>query len=175
MAVRYSGKLKISVRYDDRGFDQAVVSAPGERSWTGKIGPARAGRQGSGYDSPKAYDEVAASAISFANHARPWVGDLAEWTSSGVKIRRVPNFHTQYPPGSSRKPSRWARRSAESRSGERSRGVSQAEHLRRLRRAYRLYAAGRPGPIANVVADARKAGVPESKIQRIKSAAFKRS
>ena len=118
MATRYSGDLKISVIYDDRGDYRTAVSRGGKLLWRGRINPAPAGfGRGVAYDSPKAYDEIAASALSFGSHELDErerhggsdITDHAEMDDEGWKIRRVPRFYEQYQPGSSRRP-RFARR-----------------------------------------------------------------
>ena len=121
MATRYSGDLKISVIYDDRGDYRTAVSRGGKLLWRGRINPAPAGfGRGVAYDSPQAYDEIAASALSFGSHELDErerhggsdITDHAEMDDEGWKIRRVPRFYEQYRPGSSRRP-RFARRDPE--------------------------------------------------------------
>jgi len=97
VALRYSGLVKISVVYRDQGDYRAVVTlndpedyrrhplpqfrkkAP---SWTGFIRPAPAGfGRGVAYDSPQAYDEIARSALSFADHDLQNQADYETWVS----------------------------------------------------------------------------------------------
>jgi hypothetical protein len=78
MAIRYSGSLRITVRYVDGAWTAAgfvrdhyrcSVTNPetGERSGVMEIYPAPAGfGRGVAYDSPEAYDVMARSAVSFA-------------------------------------------------------------------------------------------------------------
>ena len=117
MAKRYSGELTISVTYTDQGDYRCAVSKGGRVRWRGRVRPAPAGfGRGVAYDSPKAYDEVAKSALAFADDDKRGLGESAEFDQSDYKIRRVPRFWQQYPAGSSRKPTRWARRDRSRRS-----------------------------------------------------------
>ena len=93
MAKRYSGNLQISVVYDDKGHYRTAVSSGGKRLWRGIVNPAPAGfGPGIAYDSPKAYDEVASSALAFADHEVGGIGDGAEFDEdlTGYLIRRSP-------------------------------------------------------------------------------------
>ena len=108
MAERFSGDLKINVRLDDRLGYFASVSRGGRLLWRGRMGWPPAGR--GALDSPKAYDEAAHAALSFANDEVRGLGASAETDDMGWKIRRVPRFHQQYPAGSSRRPARFSRR-----------------------------------------------------------------
>lgn len=124
MAIRYSGLVKISVVYRDQGDYRVVVTlndpedfrrhplkafrkkAP---SWTGFIRPAPAGfGRGVAYDSPQAYDEVARSALSFADHdlqgtagriADPesWVGDKAAYDNESTTWHVGRTLKTAWP------------------------------------------------------------------------------
>ena len=70
MAKRYSGNLQISVVYDDKNHYRTAVSSGGKLLWRGIVNPAPAGfGRGVAYDSPQAYDEVASSALAFADVA----------------------------------------------------------------------------------------------------------
>lgn len=90
MAKRYSGDLQISVVYDDRGDYRTSVSEGGKVLWRGRVNPARAGfGVGVAYDSPKAYDEIVRSAISFADHEKPGIGDSAAMNDSGYTVSRT--------------------------------------------------------------------------------------
>jgi len=92
MAKRYSGNLAISVVYDDRGHYRTAVSRGGKLLWRGTVNPAPAGfGPGIAYDSSKAYDEVASSALSFADHEVSGIGDDAEYDENltGYLIRRA--------------------------------------------------------------------------------------
>jgi hypothetical protein len=100
MALRHSGDLQISVVYDDRNFYRASVSRGGRVLWRGRVRPAPAGfGAGVAYDSPKAYDEIARSALAFADDERSGVSDSAETDASGYKIRRVKNYWQKWPGG----------------------------------------------------------------------------
>jgi hypothetical protein len=97
MAKRYSGNLQISVIYDDKGHYRTSVSSSGKSLWRGVVNPAPAGfGPGIAYDSPKAYDEVAASALAFADHEVGGLGDEAEFDEdlTGYLIRRSPRNKT---------------------------------------------------------------------------------
>ena len=102
MAKRYSGKLQINVSYDDRGYYRTSVSCgdtiirhgrevPAPPLWRGRVNPAPAGfGPGIAYDSPQAYDEVAKSALSFADHEVGGISDEAEFDEemTGYLVRR---------------------------------------------------------------------------------------
>jgi len=91
MATRYSGDLKINVTYDDRNFYRASVSRGDKLLWRGRVNPAPAGfGPGVAYDSPQAYDEVAVSALAFADDDVGDIGDTAEYNDNmtGYLIRR---------------------------------------------------------------------------------------
>jgi hypothetical protein len=93
MAKRYSGNLTINVLYDDKGHYRTSVSSGGKLLWKGVVNPAPAGfGPGIAYDSPKAYDEVASSALAFADHEVGGIGDDAEFDENltGHLIRRSP-------------------------------------------------------------------------------------
>ena len=113
MADRYSGNLKISVVYDDRGFYRTAVSREGRVLWRGRVRPPAAGfGRGVAYDSPEAYDRTAHAALSFAADDKGGViEDAADYdrSGSGWDVRRVPRYWQQYPGGSSRRP-RFSRR-----------------------------------------------------------------
>jgi hypothetical protein len=84
MATRYSGNLVIRVLYDDRGDYKCSVTGPGG-NWRGRVRPAPAGfGAGVGYDSPRAYDEIARSAVSFAESEVPGIMDEAHMNVDGV-------------------------------------------------------------------------------------------
>ena len=93
MAKRYSGNLLINVTYDDRNDDYVTsISKDGRRVWNGRVGPAQAGfGAGVAYDSPKAYDAIASSALSFADDDITGISDNAESKEdgSGWLIRRT--------------------------------------------------------------------------------------
>jgi hypothetical protein len=100
MAKRYSGNLQISVVYDDKNHYRTAVSSGGKLLWRGIVNPAPAGfGPGVAYDSPKAYDEVASSALAFADDEQRGIADEAEFDENltGYLIRRSPR--------SSKKPS----------------------------------------------------------------------
>lgn len=89
MATRYSGDLKINVTYDDRNFYRTSVSRRGKSVWHGTVGPVA---RGIASDSPQAYDEVASTALSFADHEVGDISDNAEYDEklSGYLVRRKP-------------------------------------------------------------------------------------
>jgi hypothetical protein len=69
------------------------VSSGGKLLWRGIVNPAPAGfGPGIAYDSPKAYDEVASSALAFANDEVGGISDGAEFDEDlmGYLIRRSP-------------------------------------------------------------------------------------
>jgi hypothetical protein len=71
MARRYVGNLAVSITYDDRNFYRASVSGNG-MTWKGTVGAPAAGfGPGIAYDSPKAYDQAARAAVSFALDEMP--------------------------------------------------------------------------------------------------------
>jgi hypothetical protein len=93
MAKRYSGNLQISVVYDDKNHYRTAVSSGGKLLWRGIVNPAPAGfGPGVGYDSSQAYDEVASSALAFADHDVGGISDEAEYDDdlTGFLIRRSP-------------------------------------------------------------------------------------
>lgn len=93
MAKRYSGNLQINVVYDDKGHYRTTVSSGGKLLWRGVVRPAPAGfGPGVAYDSPKAYDEVASSALAFADDEQRGIADEAESDENltGYLIRRTP-------------------------------------------------------------------------------------
>jgi len=100
MAKRYSGNLQISVVYDDKGHYRTSVSSGGKHLWSGVVNPAPAGfGPGIAYDSPKAYDEVASSALAFADDEEHGIADEAEFDEdlTGYLIRRSPPSKTKTP------------------------------------------------------------------------------
>ena len=93
MATRYSGNLRITCTYRDQGDYKCTVTPHGGRGKTVYVRPAPAGfGPGIAYDSPKAYDEIAHAAISFADDEHGGIGDEAEFHAdgSGYKIYRSP-------------------------------------------------------------------------------------
>ena len=93
MAKRYSGNLQISVVYEDRGDYRVSVSRGGRSLWHGRVRPAPAGfGPGVAYDSPKAYDEAASSALAFADDEEKGIADDADYKEdmTGYLIRRAP-------------------------------------------------------------------------------------
>jgi hypothetical protein len=93
MTKRYSGDLTIHVVYDDRNHYKTSVSRKGKNLWSGTVRPAIVGfGPGIAYDSPKAYDEIAATALAFADNDVGGVRDSAEYNEnlSDVLIRRSP-------------------------------------------------------------------------------------
>jgi len=93
MAKRYSGNLQINVSYDDNNFYRTSVSSGGKLLWSGRVKPAPAGfGPGIAYDSPKAYDEIASTALAFADDEARGIADEAEADENltGYLIRRAP-------------------------------------------------------------------------------------
>lgn len=94
MAKRYSGNLQISVVYDDKNHYRTSVSRGGKLLWRGTVNPAPAGfGPGIAYDSPKAYDAIASSALAFADDEKRGIADEAEYDEdlTGYLIRRTPH------------------------------------------------------------------------------------
>jgi hypothetical protein len=105
MAKRYSGDLQISVTYDDRGFYRTSVSSRGKLLWRGQVRPAPSDfGPGIAYDSPQAYDEIARSALAFADNEERGLADGAEFDENltGYLIRRSPRPKASMPAKSSR-------------------------------------------------------------------------
>lgn len=81
MAKRYIGDAVITITYRDRG-DYAGTVCAGRKCWRFNElrGPAIGFGRGVAYDSPKAYDEMAESAVGFGSyyttHNR---GDAPDW------------------------------------------------------------------------------------------------
>jgi hypothetical protein len=97
MAKRYSGNLQISVVYDDKNYYRTAVSRDGKLLWRGIVRPAPAGfGPGVAYDSPKAYDEIASTALAFAEDEIGGIADEAEFDEdlTGYLIRRSPRTMT---------------------------------------------------------------------------------
>ena len=93
MAKRYSGNLQISVVYDDKKHYRTAVSSGGKLLWRGIVNPAPAGfGPGVAYDSPQAYDEIASSALAFAEDEKGGIADEADFDEdlTGYLIRRAP-------------------------------------------------------------------------------------
>lgn len=106
MAKRYSGSLQINVVYDDRGHYRTSVSSGGKLLWRGTVNPAPSGfGPGIAYASPQAYDEVASSAISFADDEKGDIADEAEYDEdmSGYLIKRSPAKPSGNPSSHARK------------------------------------------------------------------------
>jgi hypothetical protein len=79
MAKRYSGDLTINVTYDDKKNDYRTSVYRGEEKlWNGRVRPAAVGfGPGIAYDSQKAYDQIASSALAFADDEVGGIGDTA--------------------------------------------------------------------------------------------------
>jgi len=100
MATRYSGDLKITIVYDDRGFYRCSISKDGRKLWRGNVKPPANGfGTGVSYDSEKAYDKVAKAAVSFADNEKRGLGDNAEYDNYGFKIRRIKGYWRKWPAG----------------------------------------------------------------------------
>lgn len=85
MAKRYSGSLKINVVYDDKDHYRTTVSRDGELLWRGIVRPAPRGfGKGVAYDSPEAYDAIAASALAFAEDEVGGVSADADFNEQGT-------------------------------------------------------------------------------------------
>ena len=133
MANRYSGQLRISVEYDDRGGDYRVGVTDGKHRWRGRIRPAPAGfGPGVGYDSPKAYDSIARSALAFASDEMGDLGEVAATTESGYHVGRTPA--TAWGSGRDRASRRTARRGPASPRRKKRRSSKRASTRRTPRR-----------------------------------------
>ena len=92
MATRYSGKLRISAVLDDRTGNYRVGVTDGKHRWRGSVGaPASGFGAGVAYDSPRAFDQVASAALSFASDEADWVAEQAYMTDSGWHVGRSEN------------------------------------------------------------------------------------
>ena len=97
MATRYSGNLRITCLYRDQGDYKCTVTPHGGRGVTIYVRPAPAGfGRGVAYDSPKAYDEIAHAAISFADDEERGLGEEAEMNESGWVIHRSPPSYSPH-------------------------------------------------------------------------------
>jgi hypothetical protein len=99
MAKRYSGSLKINVVYDDKGHYRTSVSSGGKSLWRGTVNPAPADFGPSvEYNSAQAYDEIASSAIAFADDEKGGIADEAEYDENltRVLIRRTPRSKARH-------------------------------------------------------------------------------
>lgn len=90
-AKRYSGNAIVTLSLDD-AYERRE---PGRQSY--KYSITQGSYRASGYvsspitiavDSPRAFDEVARSALVFASHDREIDGDELDYSDSGVVIRR---------------------------------------------------------------------------------------
>lgn len=113
MAKRYIGDAVVRIVYHDEGDYRGTISAGG-RVWPFR--DLRAPRMGGaancyGYDSPEAYDEQAASAVSFGQHQEQgceWaadratavaIGDATAWASvedGSYEVRRSPKGQSRW-------------------------------------------------------------------------------
>jgi hypothetical protein len=67
------------------------VSHGGKLLWRGTVHPAPVGfGPGVAYDSPKAYDEIASSALAFADDEVGDIGDEAEFKEDGTGYLEQP-------------------------------------------------------------------------------------
>lgn len=88
MAVRYIGELVVYIQYHDNNYYFGTISTAGSWGVHWKFSdlhaPACGFRSGIAYDSPEAYDEMAASAVGFgsyyttSNRPREGRGDEAD-------------------------------------------------------------------------------------------------
>lgn len=82
MARRYIGEAVIDINYRDQVDYAGTISAGGYTWHFDGLRPSRSGfGRGVAYDSPKAYDEMAASAVSFGAYYRSYNrgDDVPEW------------------------------------------------------------------------------------------------
>lgn len=91
---RYSGRATITLRLDDWGDYHYSVSVGGRVMAKGAARPSAFGfGPGVAYDSPKAYDEMAQTALSFAIHDKRDIGDEVDYAQEGtdyIITRRKP-------------------------------------------------------------------------------------
>jgi len=96
MATRYSGNLRITCTYRDRGDYKCTVTPHGGKAHTVFVNPPASGYgPGISYDSPEAYDRVAHAAIAFAADDERGLDDSAEPAKdgSGYAIHRsLPSY-----------------------------------------------------------------------------------
>lgn len=91
MAKRYSGLLTINLAYDGDQY-RTSVSRAGKKLWSGHVRPAPIGfGRGIAYDSPQAYDQIASTALTFADDEVAGISDDAETNEAmtGYQIRRT--------------------------------------------------------------------------------------
>ncbi len=84
MATRYIGDAVIRITYRDRGDYAGTVCAPGRRCWHFEnLWPPQVMTFGP-VDSPRAYDEMAASAVSFGSYytSRNRGAEVPDWAPS---------------------------------------------------------------------------------------------
>jgi hypothetical protein len=98
MAKRYSGQLVINVLYNLHGSYDCHVSIQGKNLCHIVVNPPACGYgKGVSYDSPEAYDSVAASAVAFSlievkADVRSVIENAAEILTNGaIKIERKRN------------------------------------------------------------------------------------
>lgn len=88
MATRYCGKVKIGCTYRDRENDyRCTMSAGGKRIGVEYVGAPR--HLTHAVDSPKAYDDAAHAALSFASSEGKLDERDLDFTDSGYRIRRA--------------------------------------------------------------------------------------
>lgn len=107
MAKRYSGRCVVTVVYDDRRSDyKATVAIGGRNVWSGRIGEPRS--RTISVDSPKAYDQTAHAALSFADDEVGGIGDVAAYDNDGMGWHIGRSSATKWPkqanPSKKRKP-----------------------------------------------------------------------
>lgn len=129
MAIRYSGQVRISCVYQDRGDYKCSVSGPDGR-WSGHIRPAPAGfGRGVAYDSATAYDHIARSALAFASHDKPGIDDACDVSEAGYHIHRTKVVHA----------GRSATRPRSTRKAVAARATKKRAEARRRKRGVRAY------------------------------------
>lgn len=126
MAKRYSGRAVVTVLYDDRRGDYKATVAIGKRNvWSGRIGEPKS--RTIAVDSPKAYDDTAHAALSFADFDTDGeIRDEAAYDTDGAGWHVGRSVATKYPrhgnPSRRKAPKRTAaQRSASARKGARTR------------------------------------------------------
>jgi len=90
MAKRYSGDLTVQIVYHDDDTYRGYVKGPGGIYKFKDLRAPRIGLgAGVGYDSPKAYDQMARAAISFATYDKEDIG-YPEYNADGTdaKVQR---------------------------------------------------------------------------------------
>ena len=102
MAKRYSGDLVVQILYHDDHTYKGYVKGPGGTYKFTDLRPPQiptaghVGSHGIAYDSPKAYEEMAESAIAFATYDREDLGMPEYGERDGYIVHRPPSKKRSY-------------------------------------------------------------------------------